>query len=85
MWYKFMQPVLDSHNSHKQNSQRKMLLYSTYLNQHRYFRSILGWRRDQGEVCGDKFIPSWKEKLVVMLHLAPLLNKLGLNLTEVVL
>lgn len=63
----------------------KTITRYTYLNQHWYFRSILGWRRDQGEVRGDEFIPSWKEKLVVMLHLVPFLDKLGLNLTEVVL
>ena len=56
-----------------------------YLNQHWYFRGILGWRRDQSEVCGDELIPSWKVELVIVLHLAPFLDQLGLNLTDVVL
>lgn len=62
----------------------KSFKHSTYLNQHWYFGSILGWRRDQSEVRGDELILSWKVELIIVLQLAPLLDHLGLNLTNVV-
>ena len=62
-----------------------MCMYTAYLNQHWYFRGILGWRRDQSEVRGDELILSWKVEFIIMLQLAPLLDHLGLNLTNVVL
>ena len=56
-----------------------------YLNQYWYFWGLLGWRRDQGEVCGDELIPSWEVELIIMLHLTPLLDHIGINLLDVVL
>lgn len=56
-----------------------------YLNQYWYFGSLLGWRRDKGEVRGDELIPSWEVELIIVLHSTPLLDHVGINLTDVVL